>query len=397
MLKLTACLILALNLTGAELAIRIDQEQQKQAADALRAAADDRDYASVLVQGRRILELYPNAPLLHATIYRVIAEAARQSGDGATADGYLMAATSLNPSPELPGPAQSGEATRGKMDNFATAVNMFAQGMQAVQANRAQAEQQRLQLQIQQQQLQAQLQFQQQQPFQQQQQFQQQPQYQQQPQFQQQPQYQQQPQFQQQQFQQPQQFVPQQGANVNYPPTPVGNPGFQPQQASAPVPGWAPQQQLASGGPFSQPQQAAPQPQYQAPPAGYGYPQAQAPYGAANYAPPGGVNRGDPPPVFKVIHDHSQAGDSSYFERSCGALLSLSDSSLTFTPSGGEQAMVIPAGDILELRLNVLVGRDAGLLHIATKGGLYLSLAVSSLDRDEARAAVDTLRSKLGL
>jgi hypothetical protein len=101
--------------------------------------------------------------------------------------------------------------------------------------------------------------------------------------------------------------------------------------------------------------------------------------------------------VIKVVHDHYRVGDKAYFEDSCGALLSVDGNNLTFTASGGEGPVVIPAGDILEIRLNTTVGRSAGAFHIATKKGLYLNLVPESGKSDDGRADVDQLRKLLGL
>ena len=70
---------------------------------------------------------------------------------------------------------------------------------------------------------------------------------------------------------------------------------------------------------------------------------------------------------------------------------------LTFTPTGGETALVIPAADILEIRMNTAVAKEAGAFHIITRKGLYLHLAPEGATSDEGRADVDELRKELGL
>ena len=404
MKRLVLIFVSAGNLLAADqLAIPIDPAQMDQVSAALRTAVQDGDAPTVLTQGRRMLELYPNEPLIHASVYRLMSEAAQKAGDATQAAQYKAVAKNLDPSLEGRMNGGQGEvATRGKMDNLAAALQVVAQGVQIYQTVRAQSQPQRPG-QPQPQPMQQQY-PQQQYPQQVQQQY---------------PQ-QQQPQQVQQQYPQQQQYMPQQGASVNYPPAPVGDPNYQQNPAAAaPMPGWAPQpqypqqqfqqppqQQYSQQQPQQQPQYAQPQQPIQgggpySPPAqqqtAYPYPSGPAPYSGNGYAPPGGATRGEKPPLFKVIHDHSRVGDSAYFQKSCGALLSVSGSNLTFTPSGGEASLVIPATDILEIRMNTLVGRDAGEFHVGTRQGLYLSVVPASQDRDEARAAVDALRAKLGL
>ncbi len=101
--------------------------------------------------------------------------------------------------------------------------------------------------------------------------------------------------------------------------------------------------------------------------------------------------------MYRVIHDHSNIGNKAYFEQSCGGLLAASGTNLTFTGSGGEEPRVIPAADILEIRLNSVIGKDAGVFHIATRQGLYLSLAPESQDREQARALIEAIRTSLNL
>jgi hypothetical protein len=141
----------------------------------------------------------------------------------------------------------------------------------------------------------------------------------------------------------------------------------------------------------AQPGANAPQPQMPQNPA------QASPYAAAGRRAAPGRTRGEAAAVIKVVHDHYRVGDHAYFEASCGALLSVEGSSLTFTASGGEAPVIIPAGDILEIRLNTTVGRSAGAFHIATKNGLYLNLMPESGNGDDGRADVDQLRKLLGL
>jgi hypothetical protein len=70
---------------------------------------------------------------------------------------------------------------------------------------------------------------------------------------------------------------------------------------------------------------------------------------------------------------------------------------LTFTPTGGETPLVIPASEIIEIRMNTAVAKEAGAFHIITKKGLYLHLAPEGANADEGRADVDELRKELGL
>jgi hypothetical protein len=44
-----------------------------------------------------------------------------------------------------------------------------------------------------------------------------------------------------------------------------------------------------------------------------------------------------------------------------------------------------------------VVGKEVGAFHILTRKGLYLHLATESGKREDARAAVEELRRRLGL
>jgi hypothetical protein len=147
--------------------------------------------------------------------------------------------------------------------------------------------------------------------------------------------------------------------------------------------------------PEPQPQQYPQQLQPQRP---QQYTQQRAPYGApAGYARPQQTRRGEAAQSIRVFHDHSRLGDRNYFEPPCGALLLAETGSLTFTPTGGEAPLVIPAAEILEIRMNTEVAKTAGAFHIITKKGLYLGLAPLGETADEGRADVDELRKQLGL
>ena len=100
---------------------------------------------------------------------------------------------------------------------------------------------------------------------------------------------------------------------------------------------------------------------------------------------------------IRVVHDHALLGDSAYFSDGCGALIGSASGALTFTPSGGESPLVIPAGEVSDIRLNTTVGKEIGAFHIMTRKGLYLNLATESGKREDARAAVEELRRQFGL
>ncbi len=117
-----------------------------------------------------------------------------------------------------------------------------------------------------------------------------------------------------------------------------------------------------------------------------------------NDRPPGARTRGEGSAPVIVIHDHFRLGEPNYFEHNCSAILSVEGGELQFIPSAaGEDARAIPAGEITEIRLNLVVGREIGAFHISTKKGLYLQLALESGSRDDARTAVESLNRQLGL
>ncbi len=399
-------MILTTVLAGADrLTIPIDPEQQKRAAEKLESAVHANDYSAVLLLGRRSLELYPNEPLLQAPIYLLMSEAAGNSGDPESAGQLAATAHRLDPGidQEVASAGKAQGARRGGGERFQTAMLAVAQGIQAYQQLRMQVQQQRM--------MRQQMQMQQPQPG-----------------MPMQPGVPGQPPGAPPVYQQPQ-------AMPVFPPAPVGDPNYQQNPAmNAPMPGWAPQpgQAMPPQAPqYSQPAQYPqlaqypqspqypqpvqyPQPTQPAapgipPPAQGYYPPAapagqpqyyapvQAPYGAPAWTPQPGAVRGAKAPVFKVLHDHSRSVDKAYFGNSCGALVSVSGSNLTFTASGGEAPRVIPGADIREIRLNTVVGREAGVFHIATRQGLYLSLAPATSGRDEAEAIIQDLRSRLGM
>ena len=108
------------------------------------------------------------------------------------------------------------------------------------------------------------------------------------------------------------------------------------------------------------------------------------------------TRRGEAMKPIRVVHDHSQLGDKAYFEPACGALLTVEDGELIFT-SSLEEPRSIAASEIVELRMNVEVGRAIGAFHILTKRGLYLNLAPEAATREEGRMFVEALRKQLGL
>jgi hypothetical protein len=177
-------------------------------------------------------------------------------------------------------------------------------------------------------------------------------------------------------------YPPQGAAGRNQPPQ-TGQTGYPPQGRQAGMP---PQNSQPR---YSQPGQAGPGRYYPAPPMDQYRPQGTAA--------PRRATRGESGPPIRVVHDHSRLGDTNYFENSCGALLTVDGGELTFTPGGNEGPRVIPAAEIVEIRLNAAIGKEIGAFHIITKKGLYLHLALASGSRDEARTVVDALRQQLGL
>jgi hypothetical protein len=100
---------------------------------------------------------------------------------------------------------------------------------------------------------------------------------------------------------------------------------------------------------------------------------------------------------LRIVHDHSHAGDTSYFDTGCWALLSVDGHNLIFTPAGPDESpRVILAADIWEIRLNTTAGKEVGAFHVSTRQGLYLNLAPESGSRGDARVVIDSLRKQLG-
>jgi hypothetical protein len=410
------CTLLAM----AQFHVPVDAEARKQAEIAVREVQQDHDAAASIRAYRRWLEFYPNEPSIQAGIYRAMAVTFAQDGNEEQAIIWNRAADNLD-TPHEGSQAAEHSTTRGAMDKMAAilaAVNQTAQTVQTMrQAFNAANPNPAVAVPAQ--------------PF---------PQqpvgsagYQPVPVTQPMPGY-----------APPQpQFAP---ATSTSQPQPIaldaqGNPIQQPlpQQPMQPVPVDAqgnpiPQpvpQPIAAVQPQIQQMQPAPQQpqQYQQPtqypqqsryaqPAQYQqqqpyaamapqasqyrqpmqYAQPRTPYGApSGYARPQQARRGDAGLPIKVFHDHSRLGDSNYFDPTCGALLLVENGSLTFTPAGGEKPLLIPASEIIEIRMNTVVAKDAGAFHIITKSGLYLALAPVGVTAEEGRADMEELRKQLGL
>jgi hypothetical protein len=183
---------------------------------------------------------------------------------------------------------------------------------------------------------------------------------------------------------------------------------FQQQQVAYPPQQAYPQQQQAV---YAQ-QQAYPQqqpyPSQKGYPAQPNSPMQQSLYGGAGglrapanpYAPPANYGRrsarGDQAPPIKIFYDRSHAGDAAYFNDPCAALLSVDEEgALTVTPGCGEASLVIPAAEIVDLRMNVAIGKQIGAFHIATAKGLYLVCASDSGSTDESLDIVRSLKQQL--
>ena len=380
---ISIALLMPLSLPAArDLTVPMDPEIGKQLEEKARSAERDGNYDAALREFHRYLEIYPNDPAVRAPIYMAMSEMAKKAGDTRQAEEYAAGARSLDPTLEGRVAAAAGNGiTRGqKADVFSAILSV---GMQTV----AVAMQQRQTYQLQQQQRMIQA--------------------------------------------QQGQLAPQPQPGYAYPQAPVGQPGYQaPANGYSPMPGYAPapgqmdpnaqavypqpmpqqqqyapqqplaqqpqyvRQQPSQQQPYTQQQPMPPQPQYAQQPQ-FAQP---APYAApASYMIPAGATRGDRAKPIRVIHDRSRLGDKAYFEKAAGALLAVEGTSLTFTSSGGESPLMIPASEIAEIKLNAVVGKAVGAFHITTKKGLYLNLAPESGDREEARADVEALKKQLGL
>ena len=449
---LAAVMLLPAGLIGqTRLSVPMDAAAGKKLIENARAAQQEGNHAVALREYGRALEVYPNEPLVRAPIYLAMSEEAKASGDAAQAKVYQQMGEALDPDAgkRAQGGAQA-TTTRGNAETASAvgqgALTMLAAILQARDAAKA-AKLQKAQL-LQQQQMaqQAQVQMQMQTsaqpaapppgyayppapvgqpgyppPTQAYQpmpgyapapgqvdpnaamaaayappvQMQAQPGYPPPAQMQQQPGYPPpaQPQYAQQ--QQPGYPPPAQMQQQPGYPSPA-----QPQYAQQQQPGYPPpaqMQQQPGYPPPAQPQYAQqqqpgypPQPQYAAaPPSPYGAPQG--------YAMAMATTRGDTMKPIRVVHDHALLGDAAYFANGCGALVAVANGSLTFTPTGGEAPLVIPAAEIADVRLNTVIGREIGAFHITTRKGLYLNLAMESGKREDTRATVDELRKQLGL
>ncbi len=389
-----------------QLAIPVDPDQFRQANAKLIALAQSGEDAALLVQARRTLELVPNEPALQAPIYLLMSAATRHLGENARAEAYEQAAHALDPTLA---PAAAAGTTRGSTsDTVQQAIGIAAQSVGAYQ----QIKIMQLCLEMVKHHMTPPPQCGAQQagmppasaqpmPIQ--------------------------PMSAQPMSAQPMSAQPMSAQPMSAPP--MSAPPMSAPPMSAPTgfsqpldqpPGALP---LASTPPISYP--AAPVVAQSMPPAPMPAPipaqasapqQQQSPYPQQSTYPPQqpqqsqqqqtrayqrpaarGRMRGEEEPSFRAIHDQSRVASAHYFDQSYGVLLSVSGTNLTVTSTSGEPLRVIPAADILEIRLNSLIGRDQGVFHIATRQGLYLALAPESLDREQARAMIEALRAKLDL
>jgi hypothetical protein len=374
-----------------QLAIPVDPDQFRQANAKLIALAQSGEDAALLVQARRTLELVPNEPALQAPIYLLMSAATRHLGENARAEAYEQAAHALDPSLA---PAAAAGTTRGSTsDTVQQAIGIAAQSVGAYQQIKI------MQLCLEMvkhhmtpppqcgaQQAGVPIAAGQPMPI------------------------------------QPMSAPPMSAPPMSAPPMsapPMSAPTGFSQPLDQP-PGALP---LASTPPISYPpapavaQSMPPAPMPAPIPAQASAPQQQqSPYPQQSTYPPQqpqqsqqqqtrayqrpaarGRMRGEEEPSFRAIHDQSRVASAHYFDQSYGVLLSVSGTNLTVTSTSGEPLRVIPAADILEIRLNSLIGREQGVFHIATREGLYLALAPESLDRDQARAMIEALRAKLDL
>jgi hypothetical protein len=193
-----------------------------------------------------------------------------------------------------------------------------------------------------------------------------------------------------------------QPAYLQQQPYPQQQPQAYPQQQPYP-------QQQQTGYPAQQPYpQQQPYPTQQGYPAPIGAPNQQPPYGGTGtmrapgnpYAPPANYGRraarGDQTPPIKIFYDRSHAGDSAYFSDPCRALVAVDEAgALTVTPGCGQAPLVIPASEIVDLRMNVAVGKPIGAFHIATARGLYLMCTSDSGTTDQSHEVVRSLKQQL--
>lgn len=308
-------------------------------AERVRALADAGDHTAALAEAGAWAESYPNEPIVRAAIYQTMATLATEAGDAPRAAQLTAMSEALDPSlarrVSAASPVTRGQQgqQRQRVDKAAIVLSVALATLSAISEARQQAREAR--------------------------------------------------------------NAPPPPAMMNdpyaYPQAPVGTGGYAPPQGQyAPAPGYGPQP-----GYGAQPGYAPP-PQQQAPQYGPAVPQypPQAPYMPPNgYRAPqvrGGAE------AIRVVHDHSQAGDAAYFgSHACGALLRVSGSALTFTPSGGEAPMVIPAAEIVGIAMNATIGAEIGAFHIVTAKGMYLHLAPPSGGAAEGKRMVESLDAQL--
>lgn len=395
MKSIQVVLIPAVLLGAAAITSPRDAARYRQASDAVQAALTDGNYAKELGEFRRLLEVHPNDPRLKAHYYLAMGAAAEKAGEAKDAQLYKGMAHFLDwgidwrvgkadsPAAIMSAAAQSLAAIRKESDNFSPKaepkpVYTFPPAPVGSPEYKAPAKPQPM------------------------------------------------PGYAAASAAGPAPRMSPNSGPPSFPPSTPGQPRppqssatppppvFQPNPNATPPPGFPmplPQNQPASTSQNPPPQQSpGPGPSSELRP--------PMPYVAGTMS---GGNSGGPPIVYvkpadpyimqgaeksrrrgeslkpmRVVHDHSEFGDKAYFETGCGAMLTVEDGALIFT-SSVEAPRSIPASDIVDLHMNVEVGRAVGAFHILTKRGLYLNLAPEAATREQGSQFVAALRKQLGI
>ncbi|MGA2185785.1 MAG: tetratricopeptide repeat protein [Bryobacteraceae bacterium] len=236
-------------LSAVQLVATVDADAGRRIEAAIRTAQQEGNYEEAMRDYRRLVELYPNEPVLRARLYVAMSATAEKAGNADAAKEYLAVATAIDPAlPAKLEQTQPGEpTTRGgnRGDKVMAIMGAAMQSFQAIQQARQMYQQQR------------QAAGQQMQP-------------------------------------QPAQYGAPPPQGYQYPPAPVGAQGYQPPAGGyQPAPGYDPNAAPPPGG-------MPPQGGYQPPPQGgyappSGYPPAGPPQQSYGQPPQGAPPQGAPP------------------------------------------------------------------------------------------------------
>src|SRR5580698_221379 len=91
-----AAVLICPNLRGADVSVPVDPNLGKEILDSIQSAQQQGETSKALREFRRLLELYPNEPLVRAPMYLAMSDLAEKSGDADQAKQYRATALAID-------------------------------------------------------------------------------------------------------------------------------------------------------------------------------------------------------------------------------------------------------------------------------------------------------------